>query len=83
MNPAFEIKNEVDQHLILVLRIVIYTVGNIFIYTVMSSHRISTRFFSQRVVRPWNELPKEVREAENSQSFKRKLRTHREKEQTS
>ena len=32
VNPALEIKNEVDQHLISVLRIVIYTVGNIFIY---------------------------------------------------
>ena len=40
-------------------------------------------FFSLRVVKPWKELPKEVKESESSQSFKKKLRNHREKEQTS
>ena len=36
-------------------------------------------FSAEKVVKPWNELPKEVREAKSSQIFKRKLKSHTER----
>jgi len=46
--------------------------------TRMCRTEIRKQFFSQRVINPWNQLPKEVREADNMKSFKAKLRKVRE-----
>ena len=43
-----------------------------------SHHEFRKNFFSQRVVRDWNNLPDSIKSAKNATCFKRLLRRHTE-----